>query len=161
MTESEEDTMDVRPFSTDTTVFVTTIGDQVNFDDCMAHLECQTLGCHIEIIDRVAPMSAAFQQMHERCKTPFYVQVDEDMILFPEAIQKLEERIREAAPEVALICAPLWDCDIEHTIQGLKISRHSIVKHFPYEDAVGCEVALVERLRAAGYTAVSLPMDRS
>lgn len=79
-------------FSTDTTVFVTTIGDQANFDGCLAHLECQTLGCHVEVIDRVVPMSAAFQQMHEQCKTPFYVQLDEDMILVPEAVQQLEER---------------------------------------------------------------------
>jgi hypothetical protein len=35
---------------------------------------------------------------------------------------------------VALICPPLWDCNIEHTIQGLKIDRHSIVKDFPYEE---------------------------
>ena len=153
--------MDDRPFSTETTVFVTTIGDQANFDDCLAHLECQTLGCRIEVIDHVAPMSAAFQQMYERCQTPFYIQVDEDMILFPEAVQELEEKIRQAPPEVVLICAPLWDCDVEHTIQGLKIYRHSIVKQFPYEDAVGFEVAQVERLRAAGYSARMLPMDRA
>jgi hypothetical protein len=153
--------MDARPFSTDTTVFVTTIGDQVNFEDCLAHLECQTLGCRVEVIDRLAPMAAAFQQMHERCTTPFYVQVDEDMILFPEAVQQLEERIRQSPPDVALICAPLWDCDVEHTIQGLKIYRHSIVKHFPYEDSIGCELAQSACLRAAGYTVVSLPMSRS
>ena len=62
----------------DTSVFVTTIGDSVNFAECLAHLEAQTVRCQLEVIDRIRPMSAAFTKMQNRCRTPFYVQVDED-----------------------------------------------------------------------------------
>jgi hypothetical protein len=141
-----------------TTIFVTTVGDEENFSDCMAHLSLQTVSRPIEIIDHVAPLSAALQQMHERCRTPFYIQVDEDMMLFPEAVEKLEQRIERSAPEVALICAPLWDCDTSGPIQGLKIYRHSIVSRFRYEDCLSCETQQLSRIVAAGFVADLLPL---
>ena len=48
----------------------------------------------VEIIDRVAPMSAALQRMHDLCTTSHYIQVDEDMLLFPHAVETLERAIR-------------------------------------------------------------------
>src|SRR5215510_11745900 len=122
------DTMDSA--SPQTTIFVTTIGDEINFSDCMEHLRAQTVTRPIEIIDRVSPMSAALQQMHERCRTRYYVQVDEDMLLFSDAVATLEGLIRDAPADVALVCAPLWDCDTGQSIHGLKIYDHDIVKRF-------------------------------
>jgi hypothetical protein len=146
----------------DTTVFVTTIGDQDNFVDCVAHLHEQSVRAPIEIIDRVAPMSAAFQQMHERCRTEYYVQVDEDMILFPHAIETLRDSIGHAANNVALLCAPLWDCDADRAIQGVKIYRSSIVKQFPYENSMSCEIRQIAKLQAAGFNILLWPLlDRS
>jgi hypothetical protein len=146
--------LDQTPTLDDTTVFVTTIGDEVNFNDCMAHLRAQSVRFPIEIIDHVAPMSAAFQQMHDRCRTEYYVQVDEDMILFPRAIETLRNWIASTPKKVALVCAALWDCDAEHAIMGVKIYRSSIVKRFPYRDTVSCEIEQLTRIKAAGYEAV-------
>ena len=112
----------------DTTVFISTIGDDANFADCISHLRAQTVNTLIEIIDHVAPMSAAFQQMHLRCRTEYYVQVDEDMILLPHAIQALRSSIGSLPETVAMICAPLWDCDAHCSIYGVKICRSAIVK---------------------------------
>ncbi len=151
--------MDTQRVSADTTVFVTTIGDRDNFEDCMAHLERQTIRCAIEVIDRVAPMSAAFQQMLDRCRTEYYVQVDEDMILIPDAIEQLEKSIRQAPPEIALICAPLWDCDCERPIHGVKIYRHAIVKEFPYRDELSTEKGQLARMQTAGYDVLRLPLE--
>jgi hypothetical protein len=145
----------------DTTIFVTTIGDKANFDDCMEHLHAQNVTVPIEIIDRVAPLSAAFQEMHQRCRTEFYVQVDEDMILFPHAIQSLRRSIGRAWKKNALVCAPLWDCDAELLIYGVKIYRSSIVKQFPYRNTASCEKEQLARLRAAGYDAVLQPFQQS
>jgi hypothetical protein len=148
--------------SFDTTIFVTTIGDEANFADCMEHLKAQTVQRPVEILDRIAPMSAALQQMHERCNTPFYVQVDEDMILFADAIARLEELMQMASPQVAMVCAPLWDCDTEQPIYGLKIYRHEIVRRFPYENTLSCESHQLVRVKAAGFTVELLPLtDRS
>jgi hypothetical protein len=143
----------------DTTVFVTTIGDEANFNDCMVHLNNQIVGAPIEIIDHVAPMSSAFQEMHLRCRTEFYIQVDEDMILFPNAVQMLRSSIRSAPENVALSCAPLWDCDAQRAIYGVKIYRSSIVKQFPYRDTTSCEIEQLSRLRAAGYEAHLQPLE--
>ena len=147
------------PCLDDVTVFVTTIGDALNFEDCIAHLEAQTVRCRIELIDRVAPLSAAFSLMHERCKTPYYVQVDEDMLLYPSALETLRERIVESAASVPLVCAPLWDCDVERPILGVKIYRHEIVKRFPYRNSLSCEITQLRSMNEAGHYAVDLPAE--
>jgi hypothetical protein len=64
------------------TVFVSTVNSD-SFQECMKHLSMQDTRFHLEVIENVAPMSEAFQRMLDRCKTPFYVQVDEDMLLRP------------------------------------------------------------------------------
>lgn len=145
----------------DTTVFVSTIGDETNFADCITHLRAQTVATPIHIIDHVAPMSAAFQQMHLRCQTEYYVQVDEDMILFPHAIQTLRSSIGSSAENVAMTCAPLWDCDAECSIYGVKIYRSSIVKQFPYKNTASCEIEQLARLRTAGYEVVLQPLENA
>jgi hypothetical protein len=141
-----------------TTVFVLTIGDEANFTDCMEHLRAQTVTRPIEIVDRVAPLSTALGQMQERCRTPFYVQVDEDMILFPHAIESLEAHLAAAPENVPMVCAPLWDCDTAMPLYGVKIYRHSIVSRFPYEDVLASESTQLDRMKAAGFPVQLLPL---
>ena len=147
------------PALQDVTVFVTTIGDEENFNDCIAHLRAQTVRCRMEVIDHVAPMSAAFAEMHARCVTPYYVQVDEDMMLYPHALARLRELIEQSEASVPLVCAPLWDCDVERPRQGVKIYRHEIVKRFPYRDTLSCEVTQLEQMSAAGHHPLLLPTE--
>ena len=146
-------------FAADTTVFVTTIGDEANFTDCLGHLREQSVRCPIEIIDHVAPISAALQEMHRRCHTENYIQVDEDMLLFPTAIETLRSRMQRADRNVAMICAALWDCDAERPIYGVKIYRHSIVRNFPYENTTSCERTQLAQIRHAGYSVDLLPLE--
>ena len=150
---------DGSPALDDLTVFVTTIGDEENFADCMAHLEAQTVRCRIDVIDHVAPMSAAFAQMHERCATPYFAQVDEDMLLYPHALARLHELLLQSDASVPMVCAPLWDCDVERPILGVKIYRHEIVKRFPYRDALSCEVVQRRHMAAAGHHALVLSTE--
>jgi hypothetical protein len=90
------------------------------------------------------------------------MQVDEDMILFPDAVANLETMIREASRQVAMVCAPLWDCDTEQPIWGVKIYRHEIVRQFPYQECLACESQQFERIKAAGFAVEVLPLtDRS
>jgi hypothetical protein len=148
--------------NTETTIFVTTIGDEPHFSKCIEFLKSQSVVRPVEIIDRVGPLSAAFQQMLERCETPFYVQVDEDMLLFPEAIETLERLIKQSLPTVAMVCAYLWDCETQQAIQGVKIYRHAVVKQFPYRDTLSCEIEQLARMKVAGFTIEFVPRgDRS
>jgi glycosyltransferase involved in cell wall biosynthesis len=146
-----------RQIEAETTIFVTTIGDQQHFCKCIEHLRSQSVARPLEIIDHVGPMSAALQQMIDRCDTPFYVQVDEDMSLFPDAIKMLECLMKQSPPSVAMICAYLWDCETQQAIQGVKIYRHAIVKQFPYRNTLSCEIEQISRMKAAGFTVKILP----
>jgi len=146
-----------REHNAQTTVFVTTIGDEPHFSRCIEHLQAQSVARPVDIIDHQAPMSSALQQMIDRCKTPYYVQVDEDMMLFPNAIETLERMIEDSPATVAMICAYLWDCETQKAIQGVKIYRHAVVKQFPYRDTLSCEIEQIARMKAAGFTIKILP----
>jgi hypothetical protein len=84
------------------------------------------------------------------------------MLLAPDAVERLEKLIQNSPPSVALICVPLWDCDTEQPIHGLKVYRHGIVKQFPYEDRLSCELRQIQQITSAGYTVDIFPLtDRS
>jgi len=135
------------------TVFVATIGDKANFDHCIQALDGQDSRFRFDTVDHVAPMSAAFQAMIDRCETPYYVQVDEDMILEPYAIRILHDAMTKAPPSTAIVCYSLWDEHMRKAILGVKIYRHDVLKRFPYNHNVPhCDVEQNERLKAAGYT---------
>lgn len=132
------------------TVFVSTI-DNVSFSECMKHLAMQDCRFRIEVIENVAPMSAAFQQMIDRCRTLYYVQVDEDMLLKPHAIRALYECIKNSDEDHAIVVRLLWDYHLKRAIQGVKIYRHGIVSRFPYRNVQSCERDLNTRLEEQGF----------
>jgi glycosyltransferase involved in cell wall biosynthesis len=141
---------DDRPdIAAEMTVFVSTVG-AASFPECMAHLEAQDCRFRLEVIENVAPMSAAFQQMLDRCQTPFYVQVDEDMILHPFAIRRLHDWIVTAAPDVAFVVGWLWDVHLGRGIQGVKAYRHDICRHYRYADVQSCEKDQLLRMQKDG-----------
>jgi len=82
------------------TVFVISSGEESEAD-CIKALEAQQLGTElaisIEHIRDVTPMSEAFNEMHRRSKTPFFIQVDADMILNPTAVRTLYEGLHNAS----------------------------------------------------------------
>lgn len=110
--------------------FVTTVG-RSTFEACMRSIDGQ---CHVEVIGRVAPFAAAQNLMRERCTTELFVQVDEDMILAPDAIAKLVALIDAQPMTCVMATAPLWDVDLETVIYGVKIYRHALVP--PFENHV-------------------------
>ena len=140
------------------TVFVLTIGDKVNYEDCLAHLDAQTVSFRKDTIKDVAPMSAALQRMIDRCSTSYFLQVDEDMLLYPHAIQTLHRALVDAPHDIALFCAGLWDSFLEMPIHGVKIYRHEIMKKFPYENTFSCEWTQIIKFREAGYNFLQTPL---
>jgi len=102
-------------------------------------------------------MSAAFQAMLDQCETPYYVQVDEDMLLYPDAIQRLHDELRGAPDDIAFVVGYLHDVHLEQPVQGVKIFRHAIVRRYPFADVQSCELDQVDRLRADGFAYRVLP----
>jgi len=140
------------------TSFVITVGDEPNLSECLACLDAQSVEFQRETIRDAAPMHRAFNEMHQRCRTPEFIQVDEDMLLFPDAVERLHRALAEAPTETAIIAAPLWDVQVERPIYGVKIHRTEIVARFPHRDTVSCEVAHNKELTEAGFAVQSLPL---
>jgi hypothetical protein len=86
--------------SSEVTVFVTTIGAP-SYAACRELLRRQDCTFTLDLVEGITPLSVALQQMLDRCRTPYYVQVDEDMLLYPQAVRTLFERMASAPPEVA------------------------------------------------------------
>jgi hypothetical protein len=137
------------------TVFVPTIGAPT-FPRCLAHLRAQDCLFRLEVIADVTPLAAALQRMLDTCATPYFVQVDEDMLLSPRAIRTLHEWIRDAAPTVALCVGELWDEHLGRPIEGVKIARLAIVRRYRW-DAGTSIFSRNRQLLADGFTIARRP----
>jgi hypothetical protein len=135
------------------TVFVTTIGAPT-YEACLEHLRAQDCHFTLRVIDRVAPMSAAFQRMLDECRTPYYVQVDEDMLLHPYAVRTLYERIERAGPQAVLVVAELFDAHLARGILGVKIFRHAVARRYPFSSLDTFETDQVKQMEADGHVVV-------
>lgn len=135
------------------TAFVISSGVNPNYKSCLEALKNQTVIVNIDIIKDYNPMSTAFQQMLVRCKTPYYIEVDEDMVLKPNAIEKMYQSfVEEPNPKIAMIGFQLHDTHIDFIIYGVKIYRYDIFKNYPYDlKNMSCEVEQLDRMKADGY----------
>ena len=84
----------------DLTVFVITCGEE-KLGECIEALNAQAPQSNgalkIEIIRDMHPMHIAFNEMHKRCTTPYFIQVDADVILGEGAIYTLYNAIKKSS----------------------------------------------------------------
>jgi hypothetical protein len=144
--------------SAELTVFVITVGAP-SFAECMQRLDAQDCRFQRRVIKNVAPMSRALQCMLDGCRTRYFVQVDEDMLLYPHAIRSLYTRMAAAPPDVAILTCHLYDSHAERVIYGLKIYRHEIVRRYPYDDVESCEYDQIRRFTKDGFVDLRLPLE--
>jgi len=140
----------------DTTVFIISSGEP-SLARCVHALE-QQIG---EVLDQtytirhiknVFPMNNAFQKMIDLCETEYFIQVDADMILEPDAVHRLKKGVKSLFPQEAIFVGWLWDLDVDRSIQGVKIYKHKIMKDFPYRESLSCEVSQIKDMKAHGYS---------
>jgi MoaA/NifB/PqqE/SkfB family radical SAM enzyme len=142
-----------RDLSQQVTAFIISAGDNPNFPACIEAINNQTVDVTIDIIRDYHPLSLAFQEMLVRCKTPYYIEVDEDMVLEPGAIEKMYEAIMSAGEKDAMIAFRLLDVHIDFAIYGVKIYKYEIFKNYPYNlQHMSCEVEQLDRMKADGYS---------
>lgn len=132
------------------TVFHITVGN-INYSDSLKSLKSQNSKFRINTIKDVFPMYRAFQEMLNRCQTPFFVQVDEDFILKPHAISKMFEDIQQTGPKVMFLSYWLWDPHLQRKVMGVKIYKYRIMKNYPYRDSYSCEVDQFKRAEEDGF----------
>jgi hypothetical protein len=140
------------------TVFVLTVGAPA-FPECIKRLQAQDCRFVIDVIENVAPMSRALQCMLDRCRTRYFVQVDEDMLLYPHAIRTLHARLTASPPRVAILTCHLYDRHAARVIYGLKIYRHEIVRAYPYRNVQACEFDQIRRFTQDGFVDCRLPLE--
>ena len=134
------------------TVFVITHDGEPNFKKCLAALDNQSIKFKIDIISNYHPMSAAFQEMIIRNNTPYYVQLDSDIILYSDSIKTMLDTIKASASNECMVCFKLHDVHLNTSIDGVKIYKHDIFKNFPYNNVLACEMEQLKRLEEASFT---------
>lgn len=140
--------------SRELSVCVATVGGST-FPRVLAALERQDCAFRGPVVVRnVSPSGRALQLMNERCETPYYVQLGEDMVLKPDGVRTLHERLLAAPPEAAGVCLPLWDTHLRRTVLGVKILRRDVLAQHGYREVAGTGFDLDARLRAAGHPLV-------
>ena len=146
------------------TVFLITVGAS-SYARARKAIRKQDCKFRFREIAWVSPMSAAFQEMIDRCKTPYFIQCDEDMIMKPHAVRTLYEAMVEPGyhpyydefepkwekDKCAMICYPLWDVHLQRSRLGIKVYRHAAMAQAPYQDVQSCEMDQLERLKALHY----------
>jgi len=139
----------VKPdFSSVLTVFVQAAGQNPNHADCLTALQNQTVGFVLDIVRDFSPIPAALQEMQNRCKTPYYIGVDEDMILYPDSVEKMFKEMTAAPEMTALMIFLLRDVHLDERIFGVKVYRTAFVRKFPYnQTTTACDSEQADRIK--------------
>lgn len=142
------------------TVFLISSGEP-DYAAALKALREQDCQFTLREIKNVSPMNVAFQQMIDQCKTPWYIQVDADMILRKSAVREMYQAIQKPRfqhqsevieqSKVAFLTFLLRDVHLGINIFGVKIYNHQIMRHYPYTESYSCEVDQAARLRADGF----------
>ena len=91
----------------------------------------------VNVIMNVSPTNRAYNQMRERCKTPYFIQLDEDMELQEDAIQICMNEIEKSsrANKTFLHTFKLIDTDLgvgnPPIIDCLKLYNNTIMQNYP------------------------------
>ena len=141
------------------TCFMMTIGDEPHLKLAKAALAKQTMAFKIEMVDHVAPASKALQAMIDRCKTPFFIQVDEDMVLKPNTVERMLKIIQAEPDSTAMICGALHDGSADRNIYGVKMYRHKAARIVRVSNESSCDIGHNGRLQALGYKIKTLPLN--
>ena len=133
---------------TDITVFVISTNEET-ISQTIKSLEDQDSEFEIVIIENIFPMHAAFQEMPNRCKTKYFIQVDADMILKPYAVNFLYLKIKKS---------PFWLYRVSGSLieegfgigGAVKCWKTNIFKYFKFKDVRTVDRDFHKRIRRIG-----------
>lgn len=150
--------MQTKQFLEKVTVFIISAGENPNYVDCLKSIQNQNCDFRLKKIKNVSPMSKAFQNMIDECDTEYYIQVDEDMILNPDAIETIFNSLKKSDKNVCMVTYKLKDVHLNFNIYGIKGYKHAIFKRYPYNlNIISCEVDQLNRMKNDGYTIDASP----
>ena len=126
---------------------VLTLGEQTT-SRAVASVQAQTLPVeNLTVVQRLTPFHRALNAGAERITTPFFVQVDADMVLDAECFETLRHAM---APEVGIAVGALRD-PLMGTIAGVKMFRRECFRELRLRDVLAPEVDFYSSLGQLGW----------
>ena len=134
----------------DVTAVVLSVGEP-HTERALASVARQTLPpAETILVERVSPFHRALNTGARRVRTPFFVQVDADMIANPWCLEELR---RHVAPAVGIVVGPLWDPLMEIEV-GIKLYRRQCFDAAHAEDTLSPDTDFNTTLRRQGWEIV-------
>jgi hypothetical protein len=118
--------------------------------------------CVFQEVRNVSPQLVALNQMIDQVETPYLVPLDADMLLDPDALERIERAIDKYAHDVQWhsILFHLFDTLTEEKILALKILRSEVMKKHRFVEGPTPDVEHFARLTEAGYTCITNYLQR-
>jgi hypothetical protein len=138
----------------DVTAVVLSVGEP-HTERALASVARQTLPpVETILVERVSPFHRALNSGAQRVRTPFFVQVDADMIANPWCVEELRQHV---APAVGIVVGPLWD-PLMGVEVGIKLYRRQCFDAACAEDTLSPDTDFNATLRRLGWeTVFALP----
>jgi len=133
------------------TVFLIATEKEKNYNEALEALNNQTVSFQFKQILDVEPINEAFNEMLKQCNTPYFCQIDEDMILNSDAIETMYNQIKNVSPNVAMIRFKLLDKYLSKIIGSVIIYNNDISQNFYWENTPFSDLNRHEKIRNAGY----------
>jgi hypothetical protein len=131
----------------DVSAVVLSVGEPF-VDRAIDSLQRQTIPVRdVIVIENVSPFSRAINQGARQVKTPFFVQVDADMILDPNCVAVLLDAMQ---PKTGLTFAELRD-PLTGTVYCVKLFRTEIFRTTSMPDTVAQDTDFVKRMKRKGW----------
>lgn len=102
------------------------------------------------LVDDVTPFHRALNQGARRVTTPFFVQVDADMILDPHCVETLRAAVRD---DTGIVVGELRDPLVERVV-GVKLFRTACVQQVAFSDSISPDTDFGAALARAGWKTV-------
>jgi hypothetical protein len=103
----------------------------------------------VNVIMNISPTSKAYNEMRVRCTTDYFVQLDEDMVLFQNAIEMLSPLFSKRSKNIFLYSYYLIDEYLgigpNKLLEGLKLYNNHIMKFYPTSNDLNVSVSSVDR----------------
>lgn len=124
------------------TIFVVSImGDQLKYA-IQSINDIHGISFIVHFIVNINPTSKAYEKMNLLTRTPYFMQLDEDMILFNNVDKLLDEAksIMVNSPNIFNVCFKLHDSLLgitnNRTLYGVKIFRAAHMKNIKYKNGI-------------------------
>ncbi len=140
-------------FMSDVGAVALTLGERTT-SRALTSLQAQTLPlADLAVVEGVTPFHRAFNDGAARVTTPFFVQLDADMVLDAECFEILRQAM---APEVGIAVGALRD-PLMGTIAGVKMFRRECFRELQLRDTLAPEVDFYRTLGPLGWLTMCVP----